>query len=262
MSVHPFNYRVDGTTLSTHVDSVRLAEGVAGKRADLIEIAYQHGAHAAVRHWTRPRLMRLHTLLKRGATPSDIFTGLYELEQLLMSGLPTLARNDPVNGEVQCEILVSDAVEQPDGSGRFGWTWPVWQVRGYWEDVALSTDTELALGAAGTIGPLTVGGNHPTDPKFTITCQTAGANPAIENPANLDKLSIAGSFVATDVIVIDVGASVEDDQVTLNGVRAKNLLRINRGFLLEFAEDTSISLDWTSDSGSWDVLTEWKDRHR
>ncbi len=255
---HPFNYRIDGTVLATIVDSVRLGEGVAGKRADLIEVAYRHGAYVADRHWTQARLMPLRTLLKREATPADIYTSLYDLETLLLGRTPLLARNDPVNGEVQAEILVDDAVEQPAGDGRFGWTWPIWQLAGHWEEVATNSSNDTGLGASATIGPLTIGGNHPTSPKFTITCQTAGSNPALEDNISGDKVVAAGAFIAADVIVIDTATGV----VTKNGTRIKNLLTINRGHLMEFPEDSTVNLNWTSDSGSWDVLTEWKDRHR
>lgn len=257
---HPFNYRINGTVLTTIVDSVRLGEGIAGKRADLIEIAYRHGAYVADRHWTQARIMPLRTLLKRGATASDIYTSLYDLQKLLLSQdpLPLLARNDPVNGEVQAEILIDDAVEQPAGDGRYGWTWPTWLLRGYWEEVATNSSTDLALGASATIGPLTVGGNHPTSPKFTITCQIAGSNPALEDNVSKDKVTAAGAFIAADVIVIDTQTRI----VTKNGTRIKNLLTYNRAFLMEFPEDSTVNLNWTSDSGSWDVLTEWKDHHR
>ncbi len=255
---HDYNYRVDGTALvPTYAKHVRLLEGVAGVRADQLDIAYRHGVYVADRHWSKSRLMRMDTVLVDG-TASQIYTGLQGLYGQLLGGIKTLRRNDPAQGEVQCEILVADPVEQPDGPQRVQWRWPVWQLRGYWEDFTASTDTDLALGTTGTVGALSVGGTHPTEPKFTITCQTAGANPALEDQTTGDKLLLAGSFSASDVIVVDVA----ERTVTLNGSQALNILTINRGWWMEWAAGATVTLDWTADSGSWDVTTEWRDRHR
>lgn len=255
---HDFNYRVNGTALvPTYCDNVRLMEGIAGKRADQLPIAYSHGVYVAARHWTSARLMRLDTLLP-GGTPSAIYTAKAGLVNLLTTGKPTLTRNDPVLGDVRCEILVSDPVQQPEGPQRFQWNWPVWQLRGFWEDATASTDSDLGLTTTGTIAPGAIGGTHPTEPKFTITCQAAGSNPAITDPVTGDTLSLPASFSTSDVIVVDVPNRL----VTLNGTRAKNLLDINRGYWMEWAAGATISLDWTASSGTWDVATEWRERHR
>lgn len=251
-------YRVNGTALvPAYARHVQLTEGIAGKRADLFDVAFRHGAYVATRHWNRARLMRLDTVLPYGTT-GEVTAAHHNLIGILTTGLPTLTRNDPVHGDMRCQVLVSDPVEQPEGPQRVQWRWPVWQIRGYWETAAGSTEVDTGFGTTGTIGPFTPGGNMETEPVFTITCQTAGVDPTITDPANGDQIKVAGSFSASDVIVVDV----PERTVTLNGVRAKNLLRINRGFWMALAAGVSHSLDFTATSGTWDVTTEWRDRIR
>lgn len=260
MADHDYNYRLDGSNMEAvfGLDNVRLFEGVAGKRADMLEIAYRHGAYVASRHWTKARLMRMDVLFP-GGTPAQIYAAKEALEDALLNGTPTLTRDDPVNGDQNCTVLVSDPVEQPAGAGRFQWAYPVWQIEGYWEDAADTQDVDdTGLTTTGTIALAAIGGTHPTEPVFTIDCVSDGDAPAIEYTAEGDTLSIVGSYVTSDQIVIDVPNRL----VTLNGSRAKNLLRINRGFWMEFANGATPSLDWTADSGTWDVNTIVRDRFR
>jgi hypothetical protein len=256
---HPFNYRANGTALApTYCDNARLMEGVAGKRAQLLETAYKHGVYVADRHWTKARLMRLDTLIP-GGTPAQIFTAKQGLEGLLLTGNPLLARNDPVHGEVECSVLVMDPVEQPAGNQRFHWRWPMWQLDGYWRDATESTETDAGLGASATLTTLAIGGNHPTSPKFTITCTAAGDDPTIEDPTTGDIIALPGTYATNDVIVVDVPNRL----VTLNGTRAKSLYKPNRGYWMEFdPADADPALDFTSASGTWTVVSAWKDRYR
>lgn len=260
MAGHNFNYRVNGTTLaSLGADNVRLAEGIAGKRAQLLETAYKHGVYVASRHWTKARLMRLDVLLP-GGTPSAIYTAKQAIEGALAgAGVATLTRNDPVHGDVQCRMLVMDPVEQPVGRNRFQWQWPVWQLDGYWEDATESSEVDTGLTTTGTIGPITLGGNHPTSPRFSITCQTAGDDPTITDANTGDEIALPGSFAASDVIVVDIPNRL----VTLNGTRAKALYKPNRGYWMEWdPNDSPISLTWAATSGTWDVTTYYRERHR
>lgn len=257
---HPFDYRIDGTQLVQGAGAlnVRLKEGIAGKRAQLLDTAYKHGVYVADRHWTRARLMRLDVLLP-GGTPSDIYTVKQAVEGLLSNGTPVLLRNDPVNGDVRCTVLAMDPTEQPEGRQRFHWRWPLWQLDGYWEDDAAQTETDAGLGATATLTTLAIGGNHPVSPKFTITCTAAGSDPEITDPVTGDKVFLPAAFATSDVIVVDIPART----VTLNGTRAKALFKPNRGHWLEFdPNDADPALDWASASGTWTVVSEWRDRHR
>ncbi len=259
---HDFDYRVDGTAIDSLGGSdIRLIEGLSGQRVEMLEIAYRHGVYVADRHWSMARLMQLQVKFDAVTQPiGSTWDDKRAVEALLFGGKKTLTRNDPgVGGDVDTEILTVDEVTQPEGASRFYWPYEVWQLRGYWEESIASIDQDdLALGGSATINLPAVGGSHRTEPKFTITCQTAGSAPAIELIGALDKLSIVGAFVSSDVIVIDVPNRL----VTKNGTREKNLLRVNRGFWMELDEGSTPSFNWTSDSGSWDVNSEVKDRYR
>lgn len=257
---HPFNYRLDGITMLGGLGAidVRLKEGIAGKRAQLLETAYQHGVYVADRHWTKARLMRLDILLP-GGSPSDIYTVKQAVEGALSKGKPVLQRLDPVQGEVRCSVLAMDPTDQPEGAQRFHWKWPVWQLRGYWEDDVAQDETDAGLGASATLTTLAIGGNHPVSPVFTITCTADGSDPEITDPTTGDKILLPAAFVASDVIVVDIPART----VTLNGTRAKALYRPNRGHWMEFDPgDADPALDWASASGTWTVVSAWRDRHR
>ena len=74
---HDFNYRIDGSDLvPTLVEHCRLVEGIAGQRAEKLEVAYRHGVYVADRHWTQARLMRLETAL-----PFDTATNRYLIQR-------------------------------------------------------------------------------------------------------------------------------------------------------------------------------------
>lgn len=260
---HDDNYRVGGTALvSTYARRAILQEGAAGKRADLVEIAYQHGVYVAERHWSKARLMRLRTVLSQD-THSGYHTQLSGLEGLLLGtgsdSIKTLARNHVNHGEIEAEIIVVDSIEQGEGDGRMVYDWPCWLLKGYWVEATASHDvTDSTLGASANLTQINVGGTHPTEPVFTVTCNSDGANPAIEDPATGDKIVLADSFVSTDVVEVDIPNRLAKK----NGTRVKNLVTINRGHWMEFAANSTVDLDFTSDSGSWDVQTVVKDRFR
>ena len=261
---HDFNYRVgagwpvSGTALvPTYANAVRLIEGIAGLRSTLIPIAYQHGVKAGSILKTDARLLALDLDLA-GETAAQIFTAHQGAVELLAGGIKTLVRNDPVNGDVRARILVDQDVNQGSGPERMRWRYPLWLLDGFWEEVAAASETDTGLTTTGTIGPFTADGNHPTEPVFTITCQTAGSNPKIVNASTGDSIELVAAYSASDVIVVDI----PNRTVTLNGTRDKNALRINRGFYYNIEAGVSTTLDWTATSGSWDVTTEWRPRWR
>ena len=261
---HDFNYRVgagwpvSGTALvPTYANAVRLIEGIAGLRSELIPIAYQHGVNAGSVFKTDARLLALDVDLA-GETAAQIFTAHQGIVGLLAGSVGTLVRNDPVNGDVRARILVNQDVNQGSGPERMRWRYPIWLLDGFWEEVAADSEVDTGLTTTGTIGPFTPAGNHPVEPVFTITCQTAGANPKIENAATGDSVELVASYSASDVIVVDIPGR----NVTVNGTRDKNALRINRGFYYNLEAGVSATLNWTASSGSWDVTTAWRPRWR
>lgn len=253
---HDFNYRVDGTALvPTYADNVRLMEGVAARRSQHVPVAYRDGAYVAANPFTAERLMRLDTLLPGGSS-SAIYTALHGLKGLLYGGT-YLQRNDPALGEVRCAVRVDEPVQQQEGPARFEWRWPVWQLRGHWEATTPTVDTDAGMGATGTIGPLTIGGDHPTYPVFQIQATAAGANPAIEDQVTGDRISLPYSFATNDVAVVDC----YENTVLLNGTRITNIFDPNRGWWMRWLPG-SHTLDFTSTSGTWTVQTTWRNRWR
>jgi len=255
----PFNYRIDGTAIiPTYATDVVMEEVVAGERAEMLEIAYRHGVYVADRHWQKAYNFDLRIYFPFDEDPDLFRIALHGFNTLVYGGKKTLTRYDhDVAADLQCEVIAVDETTQGSGSGRFVWPYSMWNLRGYWEEASAQTETDVGLGASGTIGPFTVGGDVRTEPKLTITCTADGATPAVEHVATGAKLTVVGSYVNTDVIVIDVA----NDSVTLNGVAAKNILRITRGYLMEL-DPAAVSLAFTSDSGTWTVDTEWRDRYR
>ncbi len=256
-----FNYRIDGTALvPTIANHVTIPELAAGVRAQVLPIAFRDGGYVSDEHSTDVKVVPLVVDLA-GETDVQIYTAYHALLDLVYGAKRTLAKLDPVAGEVEAEILAADDAPHGQGATRQRIEIPILFTRGYWETVAVSTETDNGLGASGSIGPFTPGGSHRTYPKFTITCQTAGSNPSIEEPVSGAILLAAGSFVSSDVVVIDVADRINGG-VTLNGTRAKNLLSVNRGYWMRFVAGVAHTLDWTSSSGLWDVVTTFKDRYR
>ncbi len=258
----PFNYRIDGTVLvdPTRARRVIIPEVAAGLRATSLPIAFSDGAYVSDEHSTDTKFVPMFVDLA-GETEAEIYTAYHNLMDLIYGGKKTLAKLDAVAGEIEAEIFVGEETQHGSGATRQRLSFPLQFTRGYWRQDVADSETDLSLGTSGAIGPFTPGGSHRTYPKFTITCQTAGANPSIEEPTSGAVLLLAGSFDPADEIVIDVADRVNGG-VTLNGTRVKNLLSVNRGYWMRLPANVAHTLDWTATSGGWDVVTEWKDTYR
>ncbi len=257
-----FNYRIDSTVLvdPTRAKRVIIPEVAAGVRAATLPIAFRDGAYVSDEHSTDTKIVPMRVDLA-GGDSAALYTSYHNLMDLLYGGKKTLAKLDPQAGELEAEVIITEETSHGSGSTRQRLEFPTMFTRGYWTDAVADDETDIGLTTTGSIGPFTPGGSHRTYPKFTITCDTDGANPAILEPVSGAKLTMASAFVATDVIVIDVADRVNGG-VTLNGVRAKNLLDVNRGYWMRFAANIAHTLTWTATSGVWDVVTEWKDTYR
>ena len=257
-----FNYRIDGTVMinATRARRVIIPEVAAGLRAVSLPIAFSDGAYISDEHSTDTKVVPMVVDLA-GNTELEIYTAYHNLMDLIYGGKKTLAKLDALAGEIEAEIFVSEETSHGAGATRQRLTFPIQFTRGYWRQNIADSESDVGLGASGSIGPFTPGGTHRTYPKFTITCTADGANPSIEEPTSGAILLVASSFVSSDVIVIDVADRVNGG-VTLNGTRAKNLLSVNRGYWMRLPPNVAHTLDFVSTSGTWTVLTEWKDTYR
>lgn len=257
-----FNYRINSTVMidPTRAKRVIIPEISAGVRADALEIAFRDGAYVSDEHSTDTKVVPMIVDLA-GTTPALTYAAYHNLMDLMYGGKKTLAKLDPQAGELEAEIFVGEETPHGSGATRQRLEFPVMFTRGYWQDAAFSSEVDTGLTTTGSIGPFTPGGSHRTYPKFTITCQTAGSNPAILEPVSGALLTLASAFIASDVIVVDVNDRVNGG-VTLNGTRAKNILDVNRGYWMRFLANVAHTLTWTASSGVWDVTTEWKDTYR
>ena len=257
-----FNYRINSTVMidPTRAAHVIIPEVAAGLRAAQLPIAFRDGAYVSDEHSTDVKVVPMIVDLA-GDTPAALYTSYHNLMALLYGGKKTLAKLDPQAGELEAEVIVTEETQHGTGSTRQRLEFPTLFTRGYWQDAVFTTEVDNGLTTTGSIGPFTPGGSHRTYPKFTIECTADGANPAIEEPVTGAKLTVASAFVTGDIIVIDVNDRVNGG-VTLNGVRAKNLLNVNRGYWMRLAANVAHTLTWTATSGTWDVDTQWKDTYR
>ncbi len=268
-----YDEKVGGTSLSDYADMVRLVgEPVGGVRGQTLDIAYKHGAYAAARHWAKAQLVMLETKL-RYTNPSGAITHvdgaaghayenrseLAKLMKLSNDSIFRMTRLMPDYGLVRADFICLDEA-QPAGDVDHLFRWPLWNLDGGWESDALDIDQDdTALGATDTI-VFTTGGNMESYPIFTIDCTADGSNPSLTLAAgSQDALTLAASYVNTDTIVIDVG----ERTVTLNGTRELASLAINRGWWMELEPDTiGLTINWASDSGTWDVNTKVRNKWR
>lgn len=254
---HDYNYRVDGSQLAPHADIVRLSEGLTGTRAQLVDTAYRHGVHVAQRHWSTARLARLETRVRLGQA-ADHHAAKSGLAKLLLGRVAALQRNDPEHGEVQTEILCSDPVEHGVRDERFNLAWPIWVLRGAWEDADESSHLEAGLGTSGSFQIIT-GGDHPTEPIFDIECTSDGVEPRIKLATDADsEVRVAASFEIGQTATIDV----VNRRLLIDGVRNKTAMVINRAWWMELVADSTLTFDWEATSGVWDVTTRWRNRYR
>ncbi len=259
------------TDLLDHAKVVRLlTEGFAGRRGTNVQIPYRDGEYSAPQKFLMSRNLLLETQLRYTNAAGAITHGngaaghayenLAALKELLGSGsenLRMLRRNDPDGGAVETAIECLFNVEAIDR--RFVFTWILRQLDGLWREQALTSDTEagIVFGAPHAY-TIATGGNHPIgDAKFTFTCVADGSAPSIELDVAGDKISVAGAFVAADVIVVDLA---RDRVITKNGTRYASVSP-NRGWWMHLPHDTAalgVTLD--ADSGTWTMLIEWRNK--
>lgn len=256
---HDYNYRIDDVAVVDPQRAKRciIPEIAAGIRHEELTIAFREGAYVSDEHQTDTKVVPMIVDLA-GDTYQEIYTSYHNLMEMVYGGKKTLTKLDPVYDNISAEILAAEEIHHGSGAERQRLEIPLLFTRGHWLSDLEDSEVDTGLTTTGSIGPFTPGGTHRTYPKFTITCTAAGDNPSIEEPASGAIIQLAGSFATSDVIVVDVDARL----VTLNGVRAKNLLVLSRGYWMRLRENVAHTLTWTATSGTWSVTTAWRDRYR
>ena len=138
---------------------------------------------------------------------------------------------------------------------RMRFVFPMKLLDGTWREQALTSDSETSISSFPHAYNITTGGDFPIgDAKYTFTCTANGNAPSIELNVAGDKISIAGSFVTNDVIIVDLA---RDRVITLNGTRYASVSP-NRAWWIRLPPDTgSLALNFDADSGTWDMDIDW-----
>jgi hypothetical protein len=168
-----------------------------------------------------------------------------------------LRRVDPNAGNV--EALIESLSPMENQEARYKFVAILRLVEGSWRDQAATTDTQSSISAfphaftdIDTLGNAEIG-----DAKFTLTCVSAGTNPSISNDVTGETIFIPGSFSASDEIIIDLATP---RSFTLNGSRYAPV-NANRGWWIRLPYDTTgVPMTLDADSGTWTLVTEWRNR--
>ncbi len=270
-----YNYQAgdDGgtfTALSDYAKVVRLlTEGFSGRRGLNVPIPYRPGEYSEPRKFLMARNLLLETQLRytdkdgvvihSNGEAGHAYENLAALKELLGAGsnnLRMLRRNDPNAGAVETAIECLATVDATDR--RYVFTWILRQLDGLWREQALTSDEEASIAAFPHAYTIATGGNHPIgDAKYTFTCVADGSAPSIELNVAGDKISVAGAFVAADVIVVDL-ARVR--VITKNGTRYASVSP-NRGWWMRLPHDTAaLAMNLDADSGTWTMKIEWRNK--
>lgn len=270
-----YNYQVgdDGgtfTAISDYAKVVRLlTEGFTGRRGSQVQIPYRDGEYSEPRKFLMSRSLLLETQVrfadKDGVVThingeaGHVYENLAALKKLLGAGstnLRMLRRNDPNAGAVETAIECLATVDATDR--RHVFTWILRQLDGLWREQDVTVDTQAAIAVFPHAYTIVTGGNHPIgDAKFTFTCDANGNAPSIALNVAGDKISVAGAFVAGDMIVVDLA---RDRVITKNGARYGSVSP-NRGWWMRLPHDTAaLGMILDADSGTWTIKIEWRNK--
>ncbi len=256
--------------LSDYCTSVRIVgEGMSGKRGQNPTIPYRDGEFSYPVKFFAGGIISLDVVLRytnaSGATThangaaGHIHQNLASLKNLLGWGrdkLVVLRRNDPDAGLVETRVECLSPIQ---ASGpRMRYIFPLRMVDGVWREQALQSDTQAAIAAFPFAYNIITGGNFRIgDPKITFTCDVAGNAPTLELDVAGDKISIAGAFVANDVIIVDLDRT---RTITLNGSRYGSVSP-NRAWWMHLPPSTpALGLILGADSGTWTVQVDWHNK--
>jgi len=255
--------------LLNYCDNVRIpSETDAPKRGSNFDIPYRDGEYSQSTKYRRAGSFLLDCMVSYtnpsnaithvDGAPGHVYENLQALKTLLGGNDQPLfiRRTVPHMGAVEtvCEYMGGIRAAGP----RMRYVFPMRMLDAAWREQTLQTDTQASIAAFPFVYNIVTGGDFDiADAKITLTCVANGAAPSIEIPATGDKITVAGSFVATDVIVIDLGRT---RAFTLNGSTYTSISS-NKAWWMRLPSSTAalgMSLDATS--GTWTVKIEWRNK--
>lgn len=167
-----------------------------------------------------------------------------------------LRRSTPHMGDMEaiCEYMGG---VQPSGP-QFRYAFILRLLDGLWREQTLQSDEEASISSFPHAYTIATGGNYKVgDAKLTFTCVADGNAPSFELDEAGDKISIAGAFVASDVIIVDLA---RDRVITKNGARYASVSP-NRAWWLRLPpDDATLDVILDADSGTWTMKVEWRNR--
>jgi hypothetical protein len=257
------------TDLLDYCDDVRIpSEMDAPKRGFNPSIPYRDGLFSFPQKYRSTGTFMLDcmvsytsaagTVTHADGSAGHVFENLQLLKRLIggNDGLVVIRRTTPHMGAVEavCENFGGVTAAGP----RMRYVFPMQMLDGTWREQALQTDTESSISSFPHAYTIATGGDYPIgDAKFTFTCVADGNAPTIALAGNGDKISVAGAFVAADVIVVDLA---RDRSITLNGARYGSVSP-NRAYWMRLPpDDATLDVTLDADSGTWTMLIEWRNR--
>jgi len=255
--------------LLDYCDDVRVSSEMdAPKRGFNPSIPYRDGLFTFPQKFRSVGTMMLDCLVsytnKSGlVTHADgqaghVHENLQALKRLLGGNdeLVVIRRTAPHMGAVEavCEYFGGITASGP----RMRFVFPMQMMDGTWREQVVSTDTQASIAVFPHAYTIATGGDYPVgDAKFTFTCVADGNAPTVELDVAGDKISVAGAFVAGDVIVVDLA---RDRVVTLNGVRYGSVSP-NRAWWMRLPPDeAALGVTLGADSGTWTLKIDWRNR--
>ncbi len=256
------------TDLLAYCDNVRIpSEMDAPKRGSNPTIAYKDGEYSDPFKFRDAGTFMLDcmvsytdssgTITHTDGAPGHVFENLQSLKSLLGGDgeLVTIRRTVPHMGDIEAVSEFMGGLNSTNPRMRF--VFPMRLVEGSWREQTASSDTESSISTfphsytIATSGDTDIG-----DATFTFTCTSAGANPYIEVTSTGEKISLSGSFSASDVVVVNLRDSI----FTLNGTSTA-VVRKNRAWFIRLPHNQSaLGLSFGADSGTWTMKIDWNNR--
>lgn len=257
------------TNLLDYCDNVRIpSETDAPKRGGNLDIPYRDGEYSQPVKYRRAGSILLDCMVSytnpaglvthADGQPGHVFENLQSLKSLLGGNnqLVSIRRTAPHLGAVEtvCEYMGGIRAAGP----RMRYVFPMRMVDGVWREQTLQSNTQTGIAIFPHAYTITTGGDFDIgDAKITLTCIANGAAPSLEIPATGDKISVAGSFLAGDIIIIDLGRT---RALTLNGSTYTSVSP-NKAWWMRLPSSTALlGLTLDATSGTWTCLVEWRNK--